>query len=139
MRGRVRLGLLPGLGLVDLLRWRESSGDGIRAWSYNFGSRLRDRPGMVAALRNGDIDVGFLGIAGKVHPDLRSWELLRVPQILAVPTKHRLARRQAVALADLAGEDFVDFPRASGPRVDGPGLRCRRQQKTPDLEEQDDE
>lgn len=65
-------------------------------------------------MRNGDIDVNFLGIAGKVHPDLRSWELLRVPQILAVPTKHRLARRQAVALADLAAEDFVDFPSGFG-------------------------
>lgn len=139
MRGRVRLGLLPALGLVDLPAvagefQRRHPGVELQLRVEAEGSTA-----MVAALRNGDIDVGFLGIAGKVHPDLRSRELLRVPQILAIPTKHRLARRQAVALADLAGKTSWIPLGLRDPRVDGPGLRCRRQQKTPDLKEQDDE
>jgi DNA-binding transcriptional LysR family regulator len=117
MRGMVRVGLLPGLGLVDL----PAVAGEFRRRHPSVELQLRVEPegstGMVAALRNGDIDVGFLGIAGKVHRDLSSWELLRVPQILAVPTKHRLARRQAVALAELAEEDFVDFPSGFGNRV----------------------
>ena len=118
MRGSVRVGLLPGLGLIDL----PAAAGEFRRRHQNVELQLRVEPegsaGVVVGLRNGDIDVGFLGVAaGSVHRDLTAWELLRVPQVLGVPVGHRLARRRSVTLADLADEAFVDFPPGFGTRT----------------------
>ncbi|WP_432944747.1 LysR family transcriptional regulator [Kribbella sp. CA-253562] len=118
MRGSVRVGLLPGLGLIDL----PAAAGEFRRRHRNVELQLRVEPegsaGVIAGLRNGDIDVGFLGVgAGSVPRELTAWELLRVPQVLAVPTGHRLARRRSVELADLADEAFVDFPPGFGTRT----------------------
>jgi len=118
MRGRVRVGLLPGLGLIDL----PAAAGEFRRRHPNVELQLRVEPegssGVVVGLRNGDIDVGFLGVAqGSVPRELTAWELLRVPQVLAVPVGHRLARRRSVRVADLADEAFVDFPPGFGTRT----------------------
>jgi DNA-binding transcriptional LysR family regulator len=118
MRGTVRVGLLPGLGLIDL----PAAAGEFRRRYQNVELQLRVEPegsaGVIVGLRNGDIDVGFLGVgAGSVPRELTAWELLKVPQVLAVPTGHRLARRRSVTLADLADEAFVDFPPGFGTRT----------------------
>jgi DNA-binding transcriptional LysR family regulator len=118
MRGSVRVGLLPGLGLVDL---PAAAGEFRRRYP-NVELQLRVEPegsaGVVAGLHNGDIDVGLLGVgAGSVPRELAAWELLRVPQVLAVPTGHRLARRRSITLPELADEAFVDFPPGFGTRT----------------------
>ena len=118
LRGSVRVGLLPGLGLVDL----PAAAGEFRRRHQNVELQLRVEPegsaGVIVGLRNGDIDVGFLGIApGSAPSELTTWELLRVPQVLAVPAGHRLARRRSVTVADLAGEAFVDFPPGFGTRT----------------------
>ncbi|WP_433165141.1 LysR family transcriptional regulator [Kribbella sp. CA-247076] len=118
MRGSVRVGLLPGLGLVNL---PAAAGEFRRRYpnvELQLRAEAEGSAGVIAGLRNGDIDCGFLGIAaGSAPRDLTTWELLRVPQILAVPVSHRLARRRSVMLADLADEAFVDFPPGSGTRT----------------------
>jgi DNA-binding transcriptional LysR family regulator len=118
MRGSVRVGLLPGLGLIDL----PAAAGEFRRRHQNVELQLRVEPegsaGVIVGLRNGDIDVGFLGVgAGSVPRDLTAWELLKVPQVLAVPTGHRLARRRSITLAELADEAFVDFPPGFGTRT----------------------
>ncbi|WP_133799896.1 LysR family transcriptional regulator [Kribbella caucasensis] len=118
MRGSVRVGLLPGLGLIDL---PAAAGEFRRRYP-GVELQLRVEPegsaGVVVGLRNGDIDVGFLGVgAGGVPRELTAWELLKVPQVLAVPTGHRLARRRSLKLAELADESFVDFPPGFGTRT----------------------
>jgi DNA-binding transcriptional LysR family regulator len=118
MRGSVRVGLLPGLGLIDL---PAAAGEFRRRYP-GVELQLRVEPegsaGVVVGLRNGDIDVGFLGVgAGSVPRELTAWELLKVPQVLAVPTGHRLARRRSLKLAELADEAFVDFPPGFGTRT----------------------
>jgi DNA-binding transcriptional LysR family regulator len=118
IRGRVRVGLLPGLGLIDL----PAAAGEFRRRHPNVELQLRVEPegsaGVIVGLRNGDIDVGFLGVAeGSVPRELTAWELLRVPQVLAVPVGHRLARRRSVKLAELADEAFVDFPPGFGTRT----------------------
>jgi DNA-binding transcriptional LysR family regulator len=118
MRGSVRVGLLPGLGLIDL----PAAAGEFRRRYQNVELQLRVEPegsaGVIVGLRNGDIDVGFLGVgAGSVPRELTAWELLKVPQVLAVPIGHRLARRRSVTLADLADEAFVDFPPGFGTRT----------------------
>jgi DNA-binding transcriptional LysR family regulator len=118
MRGSVRVGLLPGLGLVDL---PAAAGEFRRRYpnvELQLRAEAEGSAGVITGLRNGDIDCGFLGVAAGGAPrDLTTWELLRVPQVLAVPVGHRLARRRSVTLADLADEAFVDFPPGSGTRT----------------------
>jgi DNA-binding transcriptional LysR family regulator len=118
LRGSVRVGLLPGLGLIDL----PAAAGEFRRRYQNVELQLRVEPegsaGVIAGLRNGDIDVGFLGVAeGSVPRDLLAWELLRVPQVLAVPAGHRLARRRSLKVVELADEAFVDFPPGFGTRT----------------------
>lgn len=110
VRGSIRVGVLAGMGLVDL---PALAGDFQRHYP---GVELTLRMGtggpapIVAALLSGEVDVGLLGLAGGADRGLCTRELIRVPQVLAVPAGHPLARRRAVAVADLADEDFVDFP-----------------------------
>jgi DNA-binding transcriptional LysR family regulator len=71
---------------------------------------------MPGALRSATIDV-----AVSVCPE-REWELayelLRRERVAAlVPERHALASREHVAVADLAGEEFVLFPRELAPRL----------------------
>jgi DNA-binding transcriptional LysR family regulator len=68
------------------------------------------------ALRAGDIDVGL------VHPPLddpglRTEEVASAAFHLALPDGHPLARQESPALADLAGEHFVMFPRQIAPQL----------------------
>ncbi|KOV95576.1 LysR family transcriptional regulator [Streptomyces sp. NRRL B-3648] len=57
-------------------------------------------------LRSAEVDFAIASqpLAG---PELGSVELVREEVLLAVPPGHRLARRERVAVAELAGEDFV--------------------------------
>jgi DNA-binding transcriptional LysR family regulator len=70
-------------------------------------------PQQMAALRKGDIDVGF------VRPpiddaELDSQLLLREPLVVALPRGHRLARLRRIPGRRLADESFVMFQRAPG-------------------------
>ncbi|WP_328989850.1 LysR family transcriptional regulator [Kribbella sp. NBC_01245] len=110
LRGTVRVGVLGGLPLVDI---PAIAGEFRRRYpgiELQLRVEANGSAGNERALLNGDIDVGFLAFAGKAPPELTSWELVRLPQVLAVPVGHRLARRRVVDLADLADESFVDFP-----------------------------
>lgn len=80
------------------------------------------------AFREGRIDVGLLHTP---PPDADRW--LRVeqvyadPLIAALPHAHRLAGRTRLALADLAAESFVLFPRHIAPTLyDDVIARCRQ-------------
>jgi DNA-binding transcriptional LysR family regulator len=70
----------------------------------------------ITAIRSGSMDVAALGLpTGEPPQGVASRELLREDLVAVVGTTHRLAGRDSVALADLDGESFVDFP------VDSPG------------------
>lgn len=73
----------------------------------------------ITAIRSGSMDVAVLGLpTGEPPQGVASRELLREDLVAVVGTAHRLAGRAGragIALADLAGESFVDFP------VDSPG------------------
>lgn len=86
-----------------------------------------DLPQQADALRDGRID---LGIVQNPPPDAERW--LRVetvfhdPMIAALPRGHRLASRHRLALAALAEEAFVLFPRTVAPLLyDDVIARCR--------------
>ena len=68
------------------------------------------------SLMRGDIDIGI------VHPPLdepalRTERIGRAGFQMAIPEHHRLAERDAVALADLENEPVVIFPRQIAPQI----------------------
>lgn len=69
----------------------------------------------VAALREGQIDAGFLREPAPVDPEIRCEAVGEEAFVAVLPPEHPLARRQEVALASLANEPFVHFPRPVAP------------------------
>jgi DNA-binding transcriptional LysR family regulator len=67
-----------------------------------------------AALRAGQIDVGFVRDEPSHEDDVRALRLDvidREPLLLALPAGHRLAGRESLELGEVAGEPFVIQPR----------------------------
>lgn len=110
LRGRVRVAMLGGLAIVDMPAIAGRFGARYPLVELQLRVEATGSAGNQASLLAGECDIAFLAIADAVHRELTSWELVRVSNVLAVPVGHRLARRQTVALADLADESFVDFP-----------------------------
>ena len=93
-------------------------------------------PETIAALRAGRVDVGFA--LGPLRPDeAAGLELVTVERPAAgvvLARAHRLAERPALALADLAGEPLVLFPRDFAPGLhDATVTACRQAGFEPDL------
>ncbi|WP_041089764.1 LysR family transcriptional regulator [Jeotgalibacillus soli] len=74
----------------------------LRQGSYSF---------LVDAVRNGDIDIAFLGPVPTNHQDILGHILFTENVSALIPATHRLADRQSVSLRDLKEEDFVLFPK----------------------------
>jgi DNA-binding transcriptional LysR family regulator len=77
---------------------------------------LRELPtgSQIAALRTGDLDVGFLR---EPPPDdaFVTETVMRERLVLALSKRHELATRKRLRLIDVANEDFVLFPRDLAP------------------------
>ena len=69
----------------------------------------------VGALREGEIDVCFVGLPLEDRSGLLLERVARVELMVALPEGHRLATRQTVALGELADERFLLFPRDFNP------------------------
>jgi DNA-binding transcriptional LysR family regulator len=79
--------------------------------------RLLYQAEQIAALRNGTIDVGFLRLplAEADAHDLDIATIIREQMVAILPEGHRLARRAAVDIADLAEDRYLVFPRRLSP------------------------
>ncbi|MGW0167747.1 LysR substrate-binding domain-containing protein [Streptomyces sp. NPDC003343] len=72
--------------------------------------------GLAHALLSGDLDVAFLSLPERKPAGIEARELATVPLVPVLSAAHPLAQRGEVALADLAGKPFVDFPPGYGNR-----------------------
>jgi len=68
---------------------------------------------LVARLRDGSLDAGLS--REPLVDDLRTEELMREPVAAALPSGHRLAGAESLALADLAAEPWVLTARSTWP------------------------
>lgn len=65
---------------------------------------------LVAAIRDGDLDIAFLGLPEDRRPtEVETLVLDHDEHVLVVPAGHRLAGARRVRLRDIADETFVDF------------------------------
>jgi DNA-binding transcriptional LysR family regulator len=117
IRGTVRIGIMQSLVLVDLAA----------VLTRFHGERPavqilpRTAPGgsaeLVREVLDGRLDLAFVGLPGPYPPGLDVVLLAEEPMTLICPAGHPLATRPAIALADVAGEQFVDFPAGWGTRA----------------------
>jgi DNA-binding transcriptional LysR family regulator len=95
-------------------------GPAIRDFMRSSPARLRllhrDRAGTVAAVRRGEAHLG-VAVFDALPDDVAAQLLTRVPQVLVLPRRHRLARKRAVKLADLRGEALIVPPPGSPQRA----------------------
>jgi DNA-binding transcriptional LysR family regulator len=68
----------------------------------------------IAALRDGQLDVGFVRSAS-VEPPLAAVTLYIEPLVVALPKTHHLAARQRIPMSALASEELVLVPRHAVP------------------------
>ncbi len=68
----------------------------------------------LAALRSGDLDIGFVR-EPEPDPEIESIAVKTETLMIVVDAAHRLAGKKRVAVADLAAEPFVLFPREIAP------------------------
>ncbi|MEU5629636.1 MULTISPECIES: LysR family transcriptional regulator [Streptomyces] len=119
VRGTLRVGTLSSLGAIDLPALlgrfhREHPAVSVRlATAASRGGS----PGLVEALAEGRLDLAFVSIPGSPPPGAQYRDLTATPLDLVVPAGHRLAVQSRVALGELAGEVFVDFPSGYGNRA----------------------
>jgi DNA-binding transcriptional LysR family regulator len=110
--GRLRLGLTGSTAfrLVPILLRR------YRASYPDVTIELLELPTVdqLALVADGDLDAGLVR-APVLRDDLERAIVWEEPLVAVLPDNHPLAAANALAASDLAGEDFVLFPRERGP------------------------
>lgn len=115
LRGRVRLGVLSSLDLIDL----PSAVVAFRARHPQVDLRLavaaQGSQGLQEDLLRGRLDLALFSAPD--HPGLTTSRLLGRRFVAMLPTGHRLAERPHIRLADLADDDWVETPPGFGNRT----------------------
>ncbi len=117
LRGTLRLGMMQVVRMVDvgtlIARFhRDRPLVDIRPRSAAGGSAA-----MTGDVRSGALDAAFVAVSGPDQPGLTVTTLASERVVLACPPGHRLARRAAVAVTELATEPMVDFAVGWGTRT----------------------
>ena len=104
LAGRLRLALLPTIGPYLLPRVSQA----IRRQLPRLELRLYEyqTAPMLERLKTGELDLGILALPVDLE-GLEARELLAEPFTVAVPDRHRLAKRERVQVADLEGETLL--------------------------------
>ncbi|ANZ39298.1 LysR family transcriptional regulator [Lentzea guizhouensis] len=116
VRGRVVIGVIPTVAAVDLPAALKVFRQ--RYPQVQVALRMLPSHELVEQLRQGRLDLAFLGLPPSVRPEgVRGHELARDDHVAVVAPSHPLAGSAQTDLARLAGELFVDFPSGSPGRM----------------------
>lgn len=116
LAGRLRLAFVSSIAYGPLPGWLRS----FREQHPEVRLALREATldVQLAAFAAGEIDAGFvLHAEGAAPPGLAALRVLREPLVLALPEAHPLAARRAPAMARVAAEPLVIFPRPIAPSL----------------------
>ncbi len=118
--GSLRLGVIPTVTAMDVPGT-------LRAYrlahpSSRVEMTVGNSDAMIAAVRSGDLDIALLGLREGVVPEGVASRILETESLQAVvATDHPFAAEGSVALKDLAGETFADFPVGTAGRAQSDG------------------
>ncbi|KVC95882.1 LysR family transcriptional regulator [Burkholderia ubonensis] len=110
--GRLRVGFVHSMlyrGLPDAVRRFEADHPGVEIVLSEMNTQAQ-----VQAIQRGQIDLGYAHW-GHFPPEVDSTPIHAEPFVCCLPAGHPLARRRQVALAALADEPFILFPRDAAP------------------------
>lgn len=118
--GTLRLGVIPTVTAIDLpqvlARFRRQHP------SARVELRVGNSDALIADVRAGELDVALLGLREDSVPrGVAAREVGREALVAALPRVHALADRADVALTDLAGMTFADFPAGTSGRAQSDG------------------
>lgn len=117
LTGRLVVGSLPNLTALDVHKALRAFRDRHPAVDLKVISRRSED--MYQAVVERSIDIAFIAAPiGATRHGVADHQLSKERLELVVWQGHHLAGRTCVRLADLAGEDFVDFPAQSHARVE---------------------
>ncbi|MBK6012408.1 LysR family transcriptional regulator substrate-binding protein [Streptomyces sp. MBT53] len=68
-------------------------------------------------MRRGRLDIGVVALAATEAHDLDLRQFATIPYVVILPSEHPLARRERIALQDLAHENFVSGAGGFGSRA----------------------
>lgn len=116
VRGRLAVGLIPTVAAVDIpgaLRDFRLQYPHVR-----ISLRVGASDDLVEQVKQGAIDVAFLGLPSKARPDgVNASELARDRLVAVVAPDHPLAEEPTVNLRRLSSEVFVDLPAKTAGRA----------------------
>lgn len=116
IRGRLAIGAIPTVSSIDLPRLLVDYRTRYPRVHISLRSAISEE--MVEQVKEGTLDVAVLGLPPAARAaGVRGHELARGGLVAIVAPGHRLADAGEVALAELADEEFVDFPTGTGARV----------------------
>ncbi|MER5392913.1 LysR family transcriptional regulator [Saccharopolyspora sp. NPDC002686] len=115
VRGRLAVGVIPTVAAADVpaaLRELHQRHPDVRI-NLRVGNSLE----MIEQIKEGTLDVAFLGLPATTRPEgIRNVELARDQLVAVVAPDHPLTAHETVDLARLSTESFVDFPAGSAGR-----------------------
>ncbi|MCW2538818.1 MAG: DNA-binding transcriptional regulator, LysR family [Frankiales bacterium] len=117
VRGTVRVGIMHSLALIDLAglltRYHREHPEVRLVPSPAEGGSVE----LAQAVLDGRLDLAFASPPAESPKGLDVRSLAAEEMLLACPPDHPLARRRRIALSELDGERFVDYPPGWGTRV----------------------
>lgn len=116
VRGRLAIGVIPTVAAVDLPATLRRFRD--RFPLVRVELRMGPSETLTEQIRQGGLDVAFLGLAATAKPaGVRAHELARDQLVAVLAQGHPLASNSGVDLRRLATEVFVDFPAGTAGRL----------------------
>jgi DNA-binding transcriptional LysR family regulator len=117
VRGTVRVGIMHSLVLIDLAglltTYHHENPEVLLVPSPAEGGSAE----LAQAVSEGRLDLAFASPPAELPKDLDIHSIAAEEMLLACPPDHPLARRRRIALAELDGERFVDYPPGWGTRT----------------------
>lgn len=131
-RGRLRIGMAGALTLLPLVS--QAVRDFRERWpDITLTLEESNTPALCEALHRREVDIALVRPPAP-DPSVALHPLFDEPTVLALPEGHRLSKRRALRLSDVAEEPFLIFERALGPGFyDAIIAACRDSGFTPRL------
>jgi len=117
LRGTVRIGTMQAQSTYSVSLAALLADFRTRHPDVDFDVRQRGSAVTARMLRDGQLDLGLVGLGERDAPGLDLVPLAREEMRLACAHDHPLARRDAVELADLSDETIADSPPEWGTRI----------------------
>lgn len=102
----IRLGVMSTIGHVRLARFLAQFEKGNSGLELSVSEN--DVPTLKDQLSNGHIDVAVMTLTENLEDDFRTRSIYTERYVVVFPPEHRLGRMNAINLAELSGENYVD-------------------------------